>query len=112
MEKYELETSEELLEGISMIEGDLEEIDLESVYKFIDTVSKLDLEKYAEQTKENEETKKITLEGRKEGLLYKYKGRAYLSFSKSPARISFVPIKSLHSSLVIMRLIFGFSNLK
>ena len=78
IERYGLEIPGDLIDKIVLEDGELEEIDFESICKFIETVSQLDLEKYAEQTREADGAKKLTLEGRKEGLLYKYKGEAFL----------------------------------
>ena len=74
IDKYDLDISEDIKSHIWFKDGDLKVIDESEVYKFIDTVGKLDLEKYKEQVSEKDKEHKIKLVGLKEGLLYKQKG--------------------------------------
>lgn len=70
-DKYRIDLPQELESRIKFEDGELSSIDEESVYKFIDSVSQLDLEKYKEQTSDIGERENIKMKGLKEGLLYK-----------------------------------------
>lgn len=70
-EKYNIDLPQELESRVKFEAGHLSSIEEESVYKFIDAVGQLDIEKYKEQTSDFGERENIKLRGLKEGLLYK-----------------------------------------
>lgn len=73
IDKYELDIPEDIKSHIRFKNGDLKTIDENEVYKFIETVGQLDLEKYKEQVDEKDKEHQIKLVGMKEGLLCKHK---------------------------------------
>ena len=71
--KYGLKVPEKLEGYIKIVDKELKVVDEDSVYRFIDSVGQLDLEKYKEQISEKDKEHQIKLVGMKEGLLCKHK---------------------------------------
>lgn len=70
-EKYRIDLPQELETRVVFEDGELNSIDEESVYKFVDFAGQLDLEAYKEKKGNIGENETIRLRGLKEGLLYK-----------------------------------------
>lgn len=78
-QKYDVHIPNELEGRVRYKDGDLQVLDEETVYKFIDIVSQLDLEKYYEQISEKDREHKVKFVGLKEGLLYKHNESNYFN---------------------------------
>lgn len=79
IKRYGLEIPEDIQKHIEKLDGEIKVIDEDSVYKFIETVGKLDLENYQEQISEKDKEHKIKITGLKEGLLYKHNKPDYFN---------------------------------
>lgn len=78
-EKYGIDLPQELEGRVKYEDGELSSIDEESVYKFVDSAGRLNLEEYKEETGCLGERGNIKLRGLKEGLLYKQNSPNYFN---------------------------------
>lgn len=106
-DKYEVHVPEELENRVKYKDGELKVVDEDEVYKFIDSVGQLDLEKYKEQVSERQSKAPIKITGMKEGLLCKHKEENVLN---SYDEMYFYGFENNYGALI--QRVMGFSGTK